>query len=177
VLRKSHFQETVIDPPKRKSVSVFARKGKFFCFIPNMVYRSEKQDLEAKPLVIDADVADDEIGDAVVSALNSSRFVTPRDFESIDDFRNAFGHCTSPEPRFNWVELVKERYGWTSDRTVSGSLWHLNIARSEGEIVFKPCHKDGRGWIGSRHAIRIPESSPSHDIGKTFLGCLDQCTH
>ena len=171
------------EPAPWQSVSVWSKKKKFYCLQPMRTFRSAISDKNAILFLLDADVTDQELGLAVLAALDESTFMSPRGFPSADAFLHAFydGRKQSnlgPEP---WIAPAMKKFGYTSERSFMRPIWNFSIQRSEGKIQMDPRHKiPYGGWGGGPTARDVSEHTPDDTeperLGILFRRCLEKCT-
>jgi len=124
-------------------------------------------DPEGVRLRLELDASPQEIGEAVKTALDASRFM-PRDSHSFAElFRRAL-KATPDEDAARFLEMAPVRTRTSLYRDAR----NCGIRTQGSRIIITPMEKDGPGgWSGMRRVedIDIPEAADAAEIGRALL--------
>lgn len=167
------------NPVSNRQVHVYMNRD--FVFIESRIsYRSSRTNPDAVPYYFGVDASDSELGEAVLSAISDSRFVTPEDFETEDDFRAFFSFKTAALRVEEWVQEVMRKFNYGSRRRMFKPMKFCAIKYEDDEIRMSPMNQvKPEAWSGKLPGKEqreiLPGSSNAVDVGAALRRCLANC--
>ncbi len=160
--------------------------SEFICVETNSGYRGGRSDYKGKQHLLNPDVSDESLGNAVLDALAHSRFVLgapragsvyPPDIEfdmELYDFKHTSEHYTK------WVADLMTRYGYKTKRALFKNMHSCNIESCKGIIKITPMHHTKLElWEGldpsNTGTIEILVGSTPSEIGAALRLAFGRC--
>lgn len=159
--------EAVGDPGANKHASVYANDD-FICVRSSAGYRSTVEDRVVALLPPDASSSD--IGEAVLSALDSYRVLSPRQLD--DFFRPERVHLKHSE----WEQELAAHAGYRSVKQVYRRLRRVSIRLSGSTLSAHAAIKDRRnGFTGNGIFFTIGVGDGVVAVGEAVKKALEEC--
>jgi CDI immunity protein len=121
---------------------------------------------------LQADASDDVLGQALLQALERSRFVWPRDEPDL------FKSERYMQSYRDWQQDFMRRYGYKTKREAYKKMDWCEAERSEGKISIKPHKRDKPEYFRNLRPDRtvvIPATENAVRIGAALRLALDRC--
>jgi hypothetical protein len=115
--------------------------------------------------------ADEELGRALLGALDRSRFIWPPDPEFSRAER--YERCYQ-----SWENNVMRSYGYKTRRDLHKSMDWCRAKRSEGTILIRPHKRDKPGYwtdLPREQDVVIPETNDAATVGAALRLALERC--
>ncbi|MBN6114403.1 contact-dependent growth inhibition system immunity protein [Xanthomonas campestris pv. phormiicola] len=150
-------------------------------------YRSSRADPQGVEYFLNTDVADEELGFAVLDALAHSRFVLsePREdvwiHPEVTFDRELYNYDLTNQRYDQWVGGILEQYGYKTKRALFKDMKNCSIESKCGQITIRPSHHEkleawsGKG-IGEGDHVIIPSGSSPSDVGAALRLAFSRCT-
>ncbi|MGC3980195.1 MAG: contact-dependent growth inhibition system immunity protein [Steroidobacteraceae bacterium] len=168
----SLFSPTVLDPIREKQ-AIATSSSKFISVWTYSAYRMGQPDPLYAPVDISVSSLDDALGQAIVSALDKTRFFSLKQAEEIrDESSNHYNRC---------IEQQVKKYGYRSRRALFKDMKSCSISQADGIIMIVPSHYEGleeysnRGIADEQH-LKIPAISTHGEIGTALRLAFSRCT-
>lgn len=123
--------------------------------------------------LLEPHASDEEVGTAVLKALQQSRFLS---FEEEGDLME------NATPNYKaWVEKLMKQYGYKTKRALFKNMKSCGIDQNKNVITIRPSHHekleawDGEGFTESDY-VKIPADSPPAEIGAALRLAFSRCT-
>lgn len=151
----------------------------FICIVTCSGYRITTTDPQGKQHLLPVDVADQELGSAVLDALAYSRFLPPQE-QPVED--QALFDVELVEKRYSeWVETLMATYGYKTKRALFKDMANCNIEFRNGAITIRPSHHERlEGWSGDGinrdDHVLISADSPPRNVGAALRLAFSRCT-
>ena len=146
---------------------------KFLLINPMSGYRRQLPEDEPHSVYLEPDAVDTTLGDAVLEALNISRFIHPhteRAFFKMD-------RILAADKR--WHQDFMRRYGYKTKRDAYKTMRYCFAERSEGNISIQPHKRDVKPalwWdLPADKTVVIPETDDPNIIGAATRLALSHC--
>jgi hypothetical protein len=149
------------------------RTEKFVSVEPKSGYRRVLPEDAGNIIYLPLDAADEDLGRAVLDALDRSRFIWPPD-----------------EPEFfKWQRFMKchrnretdfmRRYGYKTKRDLYKNMNWVRVERSESKISIQPHQRrDKPGewkWLAPEQNVVIPETRNAAAVGSMLRLAFERC--
>jgi hypothetical protein len=134
--------------------------------------RTPYRDYKGFDHYLDLSASDEDLASALLDSLSHSRFLPGADDPELFDHRKAQMRF------FRWAEELGRRCGCSKNEAMK-HLMNCGVERVNGEISVEPSQRvtlDGWAALEPEHIIRIPEDSPSAEIGAALRLGLDRCS-
>lgn len=119
------------------------------------------------------DATDDALGQALLEALERSRFIWPPDEPGFFKWQR-YTKC-----RRDRQKDFMRRYGYKSKRDLYENMAWCRVNRSEGKISIKPRQRrDKPGewkWLPPEQYVVIPETHEAATVGAALRAALNRC--
>ena len=147
------------------------RTEKFVCVETLSGYRMIQREDNGYLVYLPPDATDEALGQALLEALDRSRFIWPpdREFSKSERYMRCY---------YNWQKDFMTRYGYKTKRDAYKNLDWCRAKRSEGEISIQPHKRDKPEYFRSLPADRtvvIPETRDATAAGTALRLALDRC--
>ena len=122
-------------------------------------YRSSRRDPEGAQHLLNPSANDQEIGAAVLDALQHSRFVLPEEAPELYDYKS------SQQRYAAWVAALMERYAYKTKRALFKNMKNCSIKSVNDVIIIKPSfHEKLEMWTGDgiKEEDHVSLTSPAH---------------
>jgi len=146
---------------------------KFLVVNPLSGYRRQLPEDELHSIYLEPDAAETALGQAVLEALNTSRFIHPhtdRGFFQMD-------RILAADKR--WHEDFMKRYRYKTKRDAYKNMRYCFAERSEGTITIQPHKRDakpGLWWdLPPEKTVIIPETNNANIVGAAVRLALGYC--
>lgn len=133
-----------------------------------MAYRED----EGRVIYLPPDVSDDVLGQALLRALEQSRFVWPLDEPDL------FKHERYMQCYRNWQKDFMLRYGYKTKREAYENMDWCKAERSEGNISIKPHKRDKPEYFKDLpldRTVVILAADNAANVGAALRLALDRC--
>ncbi|WP_035061424.1 contact-dependent growth inhibition system immunity protein [Andreprevotia chitinilytica] len=163
------------DVVKKQWAAVY-RNDEFIHIETHSGYRGGLPDPDGKRFLLSPDVADEELGTAVLSALANSRFLPPREHEAFFDMRGRV------VPQYEvWVSELMARYGYKTKRALFKNMANCGIEVCEGQLKISPTHHEKlEAWSREKNDgiedVLISSTSSVVEVGAALRLALSRCT-
>ena len=159
-------------PPKYKCASTYINE-KLISLVARSGYSMKVDDPEATEFLLDPSVSDEELGQALIRALNQSRHVDLETSYALED------KCRENYPK--WVEGLMTRYGYKTKRTLFKNMLSCDVVLKQNIIIIEPTYHDQlEGWSGGRFTekdyIRVSETASPAEVGAGLRLAFSRCT-
>ena len=156
--------------PFKKTATVY-KSEKFICVDPLSGANILKylEDDESCRFYLEPDATDETLGQALLAALQRSRYVDEREF---------FDPERAMRAEANWQKEVMRRYGYKTKRDVYKNLDWCLAKISEGKISFQPHRHDKLdSWrsLPPDQTVVIPATNDAVAVGAALRLALDRC--
>lgn len=150
-------------------------------------YRSSQADPQGVEHFFSPDVADKELGFAVLDALAHSRFVLPEPRKDVWIHPEAtfdmelYDYNLTNQRYDQWVGSTLERYSYKTKRALFKDMKKCSIESNRGQITIRPSYHEkleawsGKGVSESDYVI-IPSGSSPSDVGAALRLAFSRCT-
>jgi hypothetical protein len=129
--------------PAHKPTATLTAAQNFIDIVACSGYRAYRSDREAFGRTLSAEVSDAQLGDAIRSALSSSRQI---DFSEVKTF---FDPALIKRLYDAWVDLMKSSYGYKSRRALHQALRSCRCEIDGSMIRLVPWRREGaEGYVG-----------------------------
>lgn len=155
-----------------KSLASVKTNGDFVDLSALSGYRLSIVDPEGKTYHLGSAATDEELGEAVVDVLNSSRSLDPAAASAL--------RAGAQEHYEQWVAKIMSRHGYKTRRQMFEEMRSCRVERSNGEIVFIPLrHEKLEGWSGDGitpddHVV-VAADAASDRVGAALRLALERC--
>jgi hypothetical protein len=144
-----------------------------FVFVqPMSGYRMIQPEDDGYVIYLLPDATDQDLGQAMLTALDRSRFIWPRDEPEFFKWQR-YESCYQ-----NWQKDFMRRYGYKTRREAYQGMGWCRAERSEGKISIKPHKSDKPGYFRNLSAdstVVIPETRDAATAGAALRLALDRC--
>lgn len=161
------------------------KSGRDFIFLQTMSgYRSMRWDPQGANFLLPGDVDDQILGEAVLTALDSSRFVLPAPRADVwihpdatfdkDLYDNELGSKFYDA----WVENLVARLGYKNKRALFKSMMSCSVKRLRDEIEILPSiHEKLEAWSGMPRdqAVLLGTHNTAAEIGAGIRLAISRC--
>lgn len=160
---------------KKRWVSVFENR-EFTQIETQSGYRGGLPDPLGKRIRLTNPTTDEELGDAVLTALAASRFLHPNEHREFFDIRGRV------VPQYEeWISGVISEYGYKSRRALFKDMKSCDIVEHDGVVTMRPTHHEKlEAWsddgITEECLVRVSTISPPSDVGAALRLALSRCT-
>lgn len=149
------------------------RTEKFISIEPLSGYRMVVREDEGYILYLPPDANDDALGDALLNALDKSRFVLPDDDPGLLKAER-YMRCYR-----NWQKDFMRRYGYKTKRDAYKNMSWCRAKRCEGKITIQPHHRREKPeeWdrLSPEQNVVISETRDAAVVGAALRLALDRC--
>lgn len=148
------------------------RTDRFVCVQPMSGYSMIQPEDDGYVIYLPPDTTDEALGQALLEALDRSRFIWPPDEPEFFKWQR-YEQCYQ-----NWQKDFMRRYGYRTKREAYGSMDWCRAKRSEGKISIAPRRRDKPEYFRSLPADRtvvIPETRDAVIAGAALRLALDRC--
>jgi hypothetical protein len=149
------------------------RTEKFICIEPMSGYRMTIREDDAFRIYLEPDAGENAIGEAVLTALDRSRFIYP-----LDD-REFFRFERAKKNQRIWENEVMKKYKYKTKRDLYKNSDYCRVERSEGVIEIKPHIRDTKpGFIRDvpkEKIVTIPTTDDPSLVGAAAKLALSRC--
>lgn len=146
---------------------------KFIFVEPRSGYRRVLRENEGFVTYLKPDATDGPLGEAVLKALDKSRFIWP------PDEREFFAAGRIMQTEQNWHEDVMRRYAYKTKRDLYKKMDWVRVERSEGNISIQPHQRrDKPGdwkWLPPDQTVVIRDTKDPMTLGAALRLALDRC--
>jgi len=162
----------VLDPIREKQ-AIATFNSKFISVWTYSAYRMGQPDPLYEPVDLSVNCLDNELGYAIVFALNKTRFFSLKQAEEIREASsNHYNKC---------IEQQVKKYGYRSRRALFKDMKSCSISETGEVITILPSHYEGleefsnKGIAEDQH-VKIPTSSGHAEIGAALRLAFSRCT-
>lgn len=148
------------------------RTERFICVQPLSGYRMIQPEDDGYVFYLAPDVSDDALGEALLEALDRSRFIVPPNEPEFFKWER-YVQC-----RRNWQQDFMHRYGYKTKRDAYRNMDWCRVKRAEGRISITPHKRDTPEYFTDLPADRtvvIPETRDAATAGAALRKALDRC--
>ena len=148
------------------------RTERFICVQPLSGYRMVQPEDDGYVIYLLPDAGDDALGQAMLAALDRSRFIPPPNEPEFFKWER-YVQCHR-----NWQKDFMQRYGYKSRREAYKNLDWCRIKRTEGKIAIQPHKRDKPGYfrdLPPERTVVIPETRDAATGGAALRLALDRC--
>lgn len=145
---------------------------KFVCVETLSGYRMVQREDDGYRIYLARDAAEDALGEALLEALDRSRFIWPPDEREFFEWQR-YMRC-----RHNWQKDFMARYGYKTKRDAYKNMDWCRARRCEGKISIQPHKHDNSEYFRNLPADRtvvIPETKDAAVAGAALRLALDRC--
>ncbi len=135
-------------------------------------YRMVQPEDDGHVIYLPPDATDDALGQALLKALDKSRFIWPADEPEFFKWQRYM------ECHRNWKADFMCRYGYKTKREAYMDMDWCRAERSEGKISINPHKRDEPEYWRSLPADRtlvIPDTREAATLGAALRSALDRC--
>lgn len=172
LLARKRRKKPIIVPNWSKTVSALMNED-FLSLQSYCGYSLAMIDPDAPEYLFNLDVADEELGSAILSALENSRFIP---YDEIESFKaNIEGSYQ------DWISKLMNRYGCKTKRSLFKNMKSCGIYCEDGLIVIRPSHHEKlEAWSGTgireEDYVKLPDNSEPSEIGAALRLAFSRCT-
>ncbi|HEY1506088.1 MAG TPA: contact-dependent growth inhibition system immunity protein [Stellaceae bacterium] len=149
------------------------RTEKFISIEPLSGYRRALREDDGHAIYLMPDATNAALGEAVLQALDKSRFIWP------PDEREFFAADRIMLTEQNWHKDVVRRYAYKTKRDLYKNMNWVRAKRSEGKISIRPHQRrDKPGewlWLSPDQKVVIPETCDAAALGSALRLAFDRC--
>ena len=155
-----------------KSEASASNNGDFVSIQTYSGYSLSMIDPEAKEHLLSPNASDEELGKAVLDALDQSRFLPIEQARSL--------RLNVEQNYKNWIEQMKARYGYKTKNALFKKMMSCGIQLDDGIITIRPSlHEKLEGWSGDgikeEDYVKISADSPPAEIGAALRLAFKRC--
>lgn len=157
--------------PFRQWVDVH-RTEKFISLEPLSGYRLALRDNEGYIIYRLPDASDEALGQALLEALERSRFIWPGDEPEFFKWER-YDRCER-----NWEKDFMRRYAYKTRREVYQTMDWVRAKRTEGKISFQPHSRGKPGhwiWLAAERIVVIAATTDPAAAGAALRLALNRC--
>jgi hypothetical protein len=134
--------------------------------------------------LLEKNVANDELGLALLDALSKTRFVLPAPRQDIwippcvTFDLDLYDHRKGDERYRKWMRDLMDRYGYKTKRSMFKNMIRCGVEDGDGFIVIKPTrHIQLEVWEGleDESFVAIPSSAHSVEVGAALRRAMARC--
>jgi hypothetical protein len=148
------------------------RTDKFICFEPRSGYRRVLPEYEDHTVYLPCDASVDVLGQALLDALDRSRFIWPPDEPQ---FFQAERILRSER---DWQANLMRRYDYRNKRDAYKNMNWCRTERSEGKVSIQPHKRDEPGYwenLPPEETVIIAATNDPNAVGAALNTALDRC--
>ena len=162
-----------MNEPIWRSRARAGNNGDFISIETYSGYRLPMADPEAPEHILESDVSDEVLGNALLAALTQSRFLSTEEARVL--------RLTISEYNILWIQKLMTRFGYKNKNDLFRKLKNCGIEREGGMITIRPSHHEKlEAWSGDfiskEDYVKIPADSPSAEIGAALRLAFSRCT-
>jgi|SRR5690606_17949918 len=158
----------------RQGKRASAKRTEKFIFIATYSGRGLlAMDADGAGHVLSVDASDDELGVAVLDAIERSRFLQP------EEARRFLSPDQVKKNHDDWIKEMLNLFSYTSRRDLFRGMKSCDIRLVDGEIVICPTeHPKLEAWevLGDEMMIRVSGGASSSEIGAVLRTGFDRCS-
>jgi hypothetical protein len=148
------------------------RTDKFISVEPKSGYRMIQPEDDGCVIYLQPDASDQDLGRALLEALDQSRFIWPPDEPEFFKWQR-YERCYQ-----KWQTNFMRRYGYKNRRDAYRNMDWCRADRSEGRISIRPHKRDKPEYFTNlpmNKAVVIPETRDAAIVGAALRLALDRC--
>jgi CDI immunity protein len=148
------------------------RTDRFISVAPRSGYRMVQPEDDAYVIYLATDATDQALGQALLDALDRSRFIWPPDEPEFFKWQR-YELCYE-----TWQKDFMRRYGYKTKRDAYKDMDWCRAERSEGKISIKPRKRDKPEYfrnLPADSAVVIQETRDAATAGAALRLALDRC--
>jgi hypothetical protein len=149
------------------------RTEKFVSVEPLSGYGIVQRDNDGYAIYLPPGAADEVLGQALLEALDRSRFIWPPGSEPEFFKWQRYEQCYQ-----NWLKEFMRRYGYKTKRDAFKDMDWCRAERSEGKISIRPHKRDKPEYfivLPADRTVVIPETRDAARAGAALRLALDRC--
>jgi len=148
-----------------------SRTDRFVCVQPKSGYRTVLPDDDGYAIYLPPDASDEALGQALLTCIGKSRFVSPAEREFFDWRRYV------PLDKA-WQKDLMRRYGYKTKREAYQNMDWCRVRRSEGRISLQPHKRDKPEYFSDlppESTVVIAATKDAAVAGAALRQALDRC--
>ena len=149
------------------------RTEKFISVEPRSGYRMVLRENEAFVIYLKPDTTDAALGEAVLKALDKSRFIWP------PDERAFFAAERIIQTDRRWHRDVMRLYAYKTKHDLYKNMDWMRVERSEGKISIQPHQRREKPgewkWLPQEQNVVIPETRDGAALGSALRLAFSRC--
>ncbi|WP_325090315.1 contact-dependent growth inhibition system immunity protein [Burkholderia contaminans] len=163
----------MIETPIWNKRAIASVNEKFIWIAPQAGYRMAILDLDSEERMLSPNAPDEEVGEAIQSALKESKFL------SLEEF---YAFQTRADLLYSdWVKKMITRYNYRSKQAFFKEMKRCNIVEKEGVLAISPSHHNrmdswSRSKIDDIEDVFISTTSSVAEIGAALRLAFSRCT-
>lgn len=160
-------------PPIWKNCADAKHNGDFISIETYSGYALEMADPAAPEYLFEPNVSDESLGQAVLHALNQSRFLSLEEAKTL--------RMTVEKNYADWVQKLMTQYGYKTKRALFKNMKSCGIECHEGIITIRPSHHEKlEGWGGTGISpdsyVKLSADASPAEVGAGLRLAFSRCT-